>query len=223
MQTSRRQMRARPAPPRGGRAAGFTLIEIMAVVAIIAMILGIGLPRLRASKVRALENEAESIATSLEYARQRAILTRVPHRVLIDLEEGGWRVEWLVNEERAFAAITEDGGAPELPPPDPGVLPSADAREPIDFHPPARDELDYYPIPNRQLGGFTWLDESRYFVGLESATGWIEGGDVGIVFDADGTTDQARLELADSDDNHLTLEIEPLLDRVRRYEGRARS
>jgi prepilin-type N-terminal cleavage/methylation domain-containing protein len=215
-------MCARRTPRCSDRAAGFTLIEIMAVVAIIALILGIGLPRLRASKVRALENDAESIATSLEYARQRAILTRVPHRVLFDLEEGGWRVEWLVGEERAFAAIAEDDGANDLPPPTP-ELPPVDGRAPIDFHPPAKDEVDYYPIPNPQLGGFTWLDESRYFVGLDSPAGWVEGGDVGIVFDADGTTDQARLELADSDDNHLTLEIEPLLDRVRRYEGRARS
>lgn len=215
-------MLPRPTQPRSGR-AGFTLIEIMAVVAIIAMILGIGLPRLRASKMRALENEAESIATSLEYARQRAVLTRIPHRVLFDLEEGGWRIEWLVSEDVAFGAGAEDDGFPDLAALD-APAPNLDGRAPIDFHPPPRDEgLDYYPIPNPQLGGFSWLDDSRYFVGLESAAGWVEGGDVGIVFDADGTTGLARLELADSDDNRLTLEIEPLLDRVRRYEGRARS
>ena len=86
-----------------------------------------------------------------------------------------------------------------------------------------RDERDYYPIPNRQLGSFTWLDDSRYFVGLDSSSGWIEGGEIEIVFDADGTTEYLLLEIADASDHHLTPEIEPLLDRVRRREGAARS
>lgn len=142
-------------------------------------------------------------------------MTGIPHRVLIDLEEGGYRVEWLVTEERAFAAVTEsetDSGENER-----------EGNALLDFYPPAHAERDYYPIPNRQLGTFTWLDDSRYFVGLESVSGWIEGGDVEISFDVDGTTEYASLELADSDENHLTLEIEPILDVVRRRIGGARS
>ncbi len=202
--------------------SGFTLIEIMAVIAIIGMVFAIGLPRLNRSKMRALETEAESIAASLEFARQRAIMTRVPHRVLIDLAEGGYRIEWLVGEERAFSAIS--GESSDL---GSGSLDTATATDTgetkIDLHPPAREERDYYPIPNRQLGAFTWLDDAQYFVGLDSSNGWIEGGDAEIVFDADGTTEMARLEIADSADNHLTLEIAPLFDRVRRREGGARS
>ena len=197
---------------------GFTLIEIIAVVAILGMVFAIGIPRLSTSKWRALKTEAESIAASVDFARQRAVMTGIPHRVLIDLEEGGYRIEWLVTEEKAFG--TEDGGenttvTVEDPPPG--------DRAPIDFHPPAREERDYYPIPSRQFGSFTWLDEARYFVGIESSSGWVEGGDAEIVFDVDGTTDYTLLEIADASDNHMTLEIEPLLDRVRRRDGGARS
>lgn len=204
--------------------SGFTLIEMVAVIAIIGMIFAIGIPRLSTSKIRALRNDAESIAASLEYARQRAIMTRIPHRVLFDLEDGGYRIEWLVDEAHADEAVADADH--ELATADPET-PAADASNPdaahIDFHPPAREERNFYPIANRQLGSFTWLDDARYFVGLENSSGWIEGGEVEIVFDEEGATEHTLLELADADDNHLTLEVEPLLDRVRQRAGAARS
>jgi prepilin-type N-terminal cleavage/methylation domain-containing protein len=203
---------------------GFTLIEIVAVIAIMGMVFAIGIPRLNRSQLRGLHAEAETIAASLEFARQRAIMTGVRHRVLIDLEAGGYRVEWLVNEVRAFAAINDAGA--EMNPQQgqfDGDTSNGLGEPPIDFYPPTREERHYYPIPNRQLGAFTWLADSRYFVGLDCSSGWIEGGDVEISFDPDGTTEYSSLELADSDDNHVTLEIEPILDIVRRRSGGARS
>lgn len=202
---------------RDARRAGFTLIEMIAVVALIGMIFALGIPRLSSSRWRALGNAAESIAASLEYARQRAVLTGIPHRVLIDLADGGWRVEWLVGEQEALSGDGADPGS--FVDPDAAL----DPRSPIDLHPPTRGELDYHPIANRQLGSFSWLEERLYFVGLESPSGWIESGDVQIVFDADGTTDHVLLEIADADDRHMTLEIEPMLERVRRRSGPARS
>jgi type II secretion system protein H len=213
---------------RSSRTSAFTLIEMMAVVALIGMIFAVGVPRLSNSRWRALGEAAESIAASLEFARQRAIMTGIPHRVLIDLEDGGWRVEWLVSEERALAGGSADLGpagglaaalagqsAPDASEPDPNA--------PIDLHPPLGEGLEYHPVANRQLGSFSWLDDRIYFVGLASPSGWIEGGDVQIVFDTDGTTDLVLLELADADERHMTLEIEPMLERVRRRDGPARS
>jgi type II secretory pathway pseudopilin PulG len=197
---------------------------MMAVVAIMAMIFAIGVPRLGGSKLRLLKNEAESIAASLQYARQRAVMTTIPHRVLIDLEEGGYRVEWFVTEEeaasgRAASASTDLFSALE----DVGGDEVAERVESISLRPPTRGERDYYPIAHRQLGSFSWIDDAVYFVGLKSPVGWIESGDVAIEFQADGTTYYFLLELADADENHMTLEIEPILDRVGRRSGGARS
>lgn len=206
---------------RGG-VGGFTLIEMMAVIAIMAMVFAIGAPRLGTSKLRLLRTEAESIASSLDFARQRAVMTAIPHRLLIDLGEGGYRVEWLVTEERASGALGDSGDFGFLE----AMAAAGSADEGVDsisLRPPLRDERDYYPVPNRQLGSFSWLDDALYFVGLQSPSGWIEGGDVAIVFQADGTTEMSLLEIADTDENHITLEIEPLLDRVGRRPGRARS
>lgn len=215
------------APHARPRRSAFTLIEMMAVITLIGMIFAIGVPRLSSSRWRALGNAGESIAASLEYARQRAVMTGIPHRVFIDLADGGWRVEWLVREDQATAAVAEESsgtGGPDLgAQPGSGALDEDDPDAPIALHPPVADDRDYHPIPNRQLGSFTWLDEQLYFVGIESASGWIEGGDVQIVFDADGTTEHTLLEIADADERHMTLEIEPLLDRIRRRDGPARS
>ena len=224
---SHRCSRRRPLPAKHEH--GFTLIEIIAVVAIFGMVFALGIPRLNSSKLRQLQNEAETIAASLEFARQRAIMSGVPHRVLIDLENGAYRTEWWVTEQEASAALGDSGGSSfdfDLnEDPGPGALGQADTYDsgsPLDLYPPEREERDYYPVPNRQLGAFTWLGDALYFVGLDGSSGWVEGGEIQIVFDADGTTEFARLELADVDENHLTLEIEPLLDRVRRREGAAR-
>ena len=70
---TQRQERAN-AEPR----AGFTLIEIIAVVAIISMVFAIGIPRLSGSNWDPLNHEAENLAESLRFARQRAIMTGIP-------------------------------------------------------------------------------------------------------------------------------------------------
>jgi type II secretion system protein H len=223
MSSGRKSHRSLSLSGRRARAdAGFTLIELMAVVAIMTMIFALGVPRLGSSQWRALREEAETIAMSIEFARQRAIMTAIPHRLLVDLEEGGYRVEWLVSEEQAFAALTGESTAFA----EEEALFGSDAEAEdalLELRPPARAELDFHPVPNRQLGSFTWIDDALYFVGLENSGGWIEGGDVSIRFEADGTTEYSLLEIADTDDNHMTLVIEPLLDRVRRRSGPARS
>ncbi len=202
------------------RERGFTLIEMMAVVVIMAMVFIIGVPRLGTSKLRILNNEAEAIAASLDFARQRAVMTGIPHRLFIDLEEGAYRIEILSTEEEAFAALAADYEELQF---DLSSRTADDPNAPLDLRPPSRTERDFYPIPHPKYGSFKWIDDAVYFVGLNSSAGWIEGGDVMIGFEADGTTEYALLEIADSDDNHLTLEIEPMLDRVRKREGKARS
>ena len=189
-----------------------------------AMVFGLGIPRLTSSSFDHLENEAENIAQSLRFARQRAIMTGAPHRLLIDLEEGGYLVEWYVSEGRALGRGEGNGGADfssalfageDLGYEDEGIT--------LDLVPRRQAERDYFPIPNPEMGTFRWLDEALYFVGAEGSTGWVESGDYAIVFYADGTTDPVRLELADADDRHVTLEIEAILQKVHLRVGGARS
>ena len=61
------------------------------MVAIFALMAGLIAPRVGALTARTLHQRAERIVAQLELARQRAVVTGIPHRLLIDLDEGGYR------------------------------------------------------------------------------------------------------------------------------------
>lgn len=184
----------------------------MAVVLIAGLLLALVVPGLSTTRVATIRATAREMAAHLELARQRAVMTAAPHRVLIDLEEGAYRVEWYVSEARAT-------GQPEAPPTldvpsdDPADYLSPVEQE-ISLAPPEDDGTAFHPIPNR-AGRFSYLDDRLYFEGVDTSEGWLEGGEVEVVFDWDGTTDSTEIVISDVDDHTMRLEVRPLLDMVR--------
>jgi len=202
-------------PSRASRGEhGFTLIEILAVVIIIGLSLSLVLPNMAATRVSRLKSHAMDLAARLELARERAIVTGIPHRLFIDLQKGGYRVDWFVTEAEAYASLDELDD-PQEPPPNPN-MPVVDAYGTllVSLSPPTGEQADYFPVPNR-FGNADWLPEEIYFVGIETWEGWIERGSVQIVFERDGTTDFSEIQLADAWDNKVVIEVQPLLDTVR--------
>jgi prepilin-type N-terminal cleavage/methylation domain-containing protein len=70
---------------------GFTLVEIVAVVAVIALVCGIVLPRLGGLGAVAVETAARRLADAAALARERAVLGGRPVQMIVDLEAGSWR------------------------------------------------------------------------------------------------------------------------------------
>ena len=182
----------------------------MAVVIVIGMLMGLVLPNLNSRRGAQLESSAQQIAGTLQLARERAIVTGAAHRAFLDLEVGTSRIDWHVAEDRAFAHLADPSDA------SPSEKPSREYSDgqSISLSPPEREERDYYPIPNR-FGREDWLPEDIFFVGVNTADGWIEDGTVQIVFQIDGTTDYSEIVMRDNWENRIVLEIEPLLDIVR--------
>lgn len=206
MQWFPRQAAKRPAPT--GTRAGFTLLELLAVVTVMGLMMGLVLPNLGFAKHGALKRSAQELASAFEMARQRASMTGRAHRVLIGLEEGTYRVEWFVAENDALGqrADTE---------PSPVDLTGA---EPISLSPPRDDTVEYRPIPS-QFGRDEWLDSAHHFEGVETPEGWLDSGEVGVVFQEDGSTDAAQIVITDRDERRAVLDILPFLEIVRiRYE-----
>lgn len=203
-----RTARAERGTERDRPLAGFTLIEILAVVAIFALLAGLLAPRVGSIGGRALVQSAEKIAGRIELARQRAVVTGVPHRLLVDLDEGGYRVEWQVSEARAL------GG--EDPEPEPAAAPDlgVSGQKPIDLAPPSHDEFDFHPLPGK-VGRFVWLEEPFFFGGVETPEGIVDRGDAVIEFDYDGTATDTSIFLDDGDGRTLVLHVLPLADGVR--------
>jgi prepilin-type N-terminal cleavage/methylation domain-containing protein len=186
------------------RRTGFTLIEILAVVAILALTAAVVVPNLGMLGQRALRNEARVLASQLELGRQRAIMTGTPHRLLIDLDAASFHLEWLATE----AAAT--GVEPAPPEEEPDLLGDA----PLDLAAPKEAERSYYPIPG-MFGRTRELDPSVQFAGLETSDGWVTRGQVSVDFDRDGTATYTEIFLEDESGRGISLAILPLDDVVR--------
>ncbi|MCH2171258.1 prepilin-type N-terminal cleavage/methylation domain-containing protein [Myxococcota bacterium] len=184
---------------------GFSLIEMLAVVALFALMTTLVLPNLSLFQARKLRDQAERIADQLEYARQRSVMTSRPHRLQIDLDEASYRLEW--------SSPSDPEEAPAGPLIEPPEIDDY-GRTPISLAPPKRPESSFIPVPGR-FGKPVVLDAELFFAGFETESGLAETGVVDISFDRDGTTDFASIVLASESGGALTLEVLPLTDTVR--------
>ncbi len=173
-------------------------------MAIIALVVGIALPNFGLRSRRAMEDEAKQLAANLEFARQRSVMTGVPHRLVIDVEGGSYWLEWLVSEARALGEedllelpVYELGGRQEIP-----------------MAPPRAAERSYHALPG-SLGHTARVREIVRIDGIETAGGFLERGLVNIVFERDGTSESAQILLSDQDGHSIGIEIAPLADTVR--------
>lgn len=188
---------------------GFTLIELLAVVALVALVGALVLPRIGIGGERRTLSEAEQLAASLELARQRAAVTGVPHRLHLDLDRQGYRLEWLAREEEQEAP---PAGA-DAPAPHPADRDWARAPT-IPMTPPQRETRSWRPVPG-PVGATSWITEGIAVVAVQTPEGVATEGSLFATFGPDGSGDAAVLEMADEQGNRLTLEVAPLADAVR--------
>jgi prepilin-type N-terminal cleavage/methylation domain-containing protein len=188
------------APPGRTREAAFTLLEILSVVAIFALIAGLALPNFSGLQARNLKHQARRIVAQIELARQRAIVTGIPHRLFIDIDGAAYRIEALVPEEA-------EGGDEEADA-------ARDGAASIDLTAPRDEEPSFQPLPG-SLGRFETLEESIEFAGVETTGGWVDEGETFIRFERDGSADGTTIVIEHESGLSVTLEILPLADTVR--------
>jgi prepilin-type N-terminal cleavage/methylation domain-containing protein len=163
---------------RGARA--FTLIELLAVLFIIALVLGITLPNLSLRSDRVMLGSAQDLAARLSFARQRAVATGTPHRVVIDLDASAWWIEVRPEEASSFAS---------------GPPPAPTASREVQLVAPRDVARQFVPLAG-PFGRPRQLPEGVFFASIETpAGGPVASGQVGLVFEEDGTTDPALLVL----------------------------
>ena len=188
---------------RAHKRNGFTLLEMIAVVAIIGVVMYLFIPSLGVTVSSTLRGDARQLATHVEFARQRAVMTGKPHRLLLGLEEGWYQIEWYVSDADEF---------PDDPPP-----PPLDLRSPIPMAPPTYDVPSYRAIPGG-AGKVSWLDENLEFSGVQMDEGWFDSGEFQLVFSSDGSTAAAQIVVGAEDIQGLVLNVSPLIDTVRIFD-----
>jgi prepilin-type N-terminal cleavage/methylation domain-containing protein len=185
------------APAR--RARAFTLIELLAVLFIMALVLGITLPNLSLRSDRVLLGCAQDLAARLSFARQRAVATGAPHRVVIDLDASAWWIE---------ARPEEAGELEALPLPVPGVPPEVRLTAPLFV------ESEFVPLTG-PFGRPRQLPTEVFFASIETlAAGPVASGQVGLVFEADGSADPALFLLENEEGAVMSVQIARLADEV---------
>lgn len=200
---SRRRREPRGAA-EGEARAGFTLIEMIAVVAIFALLVAVVAPNIGRLSGRTLRSATEALAARIELARQRTVMTGIPHRVWLDLDGAAYRLEWLVTEAEALG---------EQAPEDPKPL-DLRGQTPLPLEAPRGAERAFRPLPGR-LGSDELLEDSIRFRGVETDSGWVERGGTSIEFAMDGTTDAAAVILDDDSGGTLVIDVLPLAEAVR--------
>jgi type II secretion system protein H len=199
-----RARRRGPGSSPAGPSAGFSLIEVLAVLVIFVLVMTIVLPNFGIRGGRILAEESRKLASSLEFARQRAVMTGRPHRLILDLGRSTYQVE-------AFgpppAVEAEEAELAALAPP----LEEELARPALS--PPVREDLDYYPLPGTP-GDVQRIDDEVVVESVEYSAGTATDGVFQVVFERDGTADWATLHLVNQSKRRVALHIEYLADSV---------
>jgi prepilin-type N-terminal cleavage/methylation domain-containing protein len=191
-----------PAARRATRA--FTLIELLAVLFIMTLVLGITLPNLSLRTNRAALAGAEDLGARLGFARQRAVATGSPHRLVLDLDAGAYWLESI----------------PEPPPPEAALalapLPPGVQRE-VSLSAPPPAQAEFVPLAG-PFGRPRPLPDDVFVTSVETlAAGAVSSGQIALEFAPDGSADPAHFVIENEDGAVMHVELARLADEVRIY------
>ncbi len=159
------------------------------------------LPNFGAMQQHNLRRAAERIVERVDFARQRAVMTGVPHRLTIDLDANSYVLEWQgghSDDERPRSKPTLD----------------ADGNLRVSLEPPPQVEQRYQALDG-PVGETEYLGNGIEFAWIETPGGEIDFGEAFVGFEGDGSSSYTFIVLSEPGGRELALEILPLADAVR--------
>lgn len=194
---------------RAHHSGAFTLIEMMAVMLLLALIAGVALPAFGRGSGADAENDALEIAAGIETARRAALTDRVPFRLVVDLREAAW---WLEREARDNPEAVAEAA--------PGELPRWADDDDLPLTAPTSGTRTFENVPGL-IGQGNVLRETVHFVGARTVDGFVEDGSIQILFRPDGIADPTTLTLEAENGTRFHLVVESIdeIVGVNREEG----
>jgi hypothetical protein len=165
------------------------------------LLMSLMLPNFGALQSHKLRNAAERIVERVDFGRQRAVMTGIPHRLAIDLDAGTYKLEWQGQGAENAAAQPKPKTEPDI-----GLR--------LSLAPPPAAEQSFQSLSG-PLGRLEQLGRGIEFGWIETPGGEIDFGDAFITFEGDGTSSYTMLVLNEPGGHELALEILPLADAVR--------
>ena len=159
------------------------------------------LPNFGALQSHNLWNSAEQIVERVDFGRQRAVMTGIPHRLTVDLDAGTYKLEWQRKDSAKAARAAKSATEPGI-------------NAPFSLAPPPVTERNFEAVPG-PLGRLETLDKGIEFAWIETPTSDVDFGEAFITFEGDGTSSYTILVLSEPGGGELALEILPLAETVR--------
>jgi general secretion pathway protein H len=97
--TGRSKTRNSKPETRNRRHHGFTLIELVVVVAILSLVALLVIPLLPSTDAANLRSSARRLSAVIRYLGERSVTTKIPYRMLLDLTDNTITVKQITNGE----------------------------------------------------------------------------------------------------------------------------
>jgi general secretion pathway protein H len=196
---------------RGRLARGFTLIELMVVIGLIALFAALVVPAVEAMTGANARKSAAELAGTMRYLFDTAALRHATCRLAIDLDARAWWAECAPGR----AGIARDPEREDEPERLAERFPderNEDVRKLL-----ARTEFGAFEdrlVGKRELPGSTTFGP----VSVEGRRGKLEGGTAYVYFFPGGRAQRAHVPVADGS-NRYTVVLEPFTGRARVHPG----
>jgi prepilin-type N-terminal cleavage/methylation domain-containing protein len=195
--------------------AGFTLLELLAVLLIGGLLMGLMIPNLSPLKTRVIREHAARIVAMADLGRQRAVVTGIPHRLVINLDNASYALEWTGKPAESTADETAENSELDLFGDPNGAL--EPFKKAISLKAPKQTEQTFAPLPGL-LGRVESLRGGIEFAEIETTAGLVETDSTFVRFESDGTASFTKIVLDDQDGRQLILVIPTLADTVRIFD-----
>lgn len=208
---------------RNRSTAGFTIMELLVVMAIIAGLTGAAIYGISAITATDLRNEAMRMTSVMKYTWTQAAINNTQYRMVLDLDTNEYSVQ--VTDSPVAPPAPEQQGEEGLLPEEAMELENKQNVEASDpFRDGSSDPFGIYNAPtyervqNAVFQGRTLKENLKFHqvwtVGNETP---IRKGKVAVGFFPDGFQQQVIIVLTDGQDNYYSIANEPLTGRVKIY------
>jgi len=187
-----------------------------------ALLMSVMLPNFRVLHTHTLRDTADEIVERIDFGRQRAVMTGIPHRLAVNLDTGTYQLEWEGADANDLPKpptppTSTDLGAEGSPGQSATTASDTGLEPPLSLAPPPVAERHYEPVPG-PLGKLETLGRGVEFAWIETPGGDTDFGDAYIGFEGDGTSTYTVLVLDEPGGRKLSLEILPIAEAVRIFD-----